>query len=226
MWKEKYSAEEKIAMVEEILAGKATCKGVAVRLGVQFSAVRMWVSKYTSMGVGSFYEQNTVRHYSKELKEKAVQEYLAGEGSYRELCEKYQIKSTTELRKWVKSYNSYGVIKSSSIPGGNIMTKGRKTTFDERVEIVEYCIAHDRNYAETAEKYGISYQQARNYTVKYENGGVEALQDRRGKPKPEESMTELDRLRAENKILRAEKERIQMEVDFLKKLDEIERRRG
>ena len=33
------------------------------------------------------------------------------------------------------------------------MTKGRKTTFDERVEIVQYCISHDCNYAETAEKF-------------------------------------------------------------------------
>ena len=30
------------------------------------------------------------------------------------------------------------------------MTKGRKTSFDERVEVVQYCIAHDHNYAETA----------------------------------------------------------------------------
>ena len=29
------------------------------------------------------------------------------------------------------------------------MTTGRKTTFDERIEIVQYCIAHDHNYAET-----------------------------------------------------------------------------
>lgn len=29
------------------------------------------------------------------------------------------------------------------------MTQGRKTTFDARVEIVQYCIAHDHNYAET-----------------------------------------------------------------------------
>ena len=48
------------------------------------------------------------------------------------------------------------------------MTKGRKTTFDERVEIVQYCIAHDHNYAKTSEQFGISYQQARNYTIKYE----------------------------------------------------------
>lgn len=31
------------------------------------------------------------------------------------------------------------------------MTNGRKTTFDERVEIVQYCISHAHNYAETAE---------------------------------------------------------------------------
>ena len=106
------------------------------------------------------------------------------------------------------------------------MTRGRKTTFDERVEIVQYCIAHDHNYAETAAKYNISYQQARNYTVKYEAGGIEALRDRRGRVKPMDELSELEKLRAENKILRAEKERAEMEVSFLKKLDEIERRRG
>ena len=106
------------------------------------------------------------------------------------------------------------------------MTRGRKTTFDERVEIVQYCIAHDRNYAETAKEYRISYQQARSYTVKYEAGGVEALQDRRGRSKAIEEMSEVERLRAENRLLRAEKERAEMEGSFLKKLDELERRRG
>ena len=33
------------------------------------------------------------------------------------------------------------------------MTKGRKTTFEERLEIVQYCIAHDRNSAQTAEQF-------------------------------------------------------------------------
>lgn len=106
------------------------------------------------------------------------------------------------------------------------MTKGRKTTFDERVEIVQYCIAHDHNYAETASRYSVSYQQARNYTVKYEAGGVEALRDRRGRTKPFDEMSELEKLRAENRILRAEKERAEMEALFLKKLDEIERGLG
>ena len=96
------------------------------------------------------------------------------------------------------------------------MTKGRKTTFDERVEIVQYCISHNNNYAETAEKYQVSYQQARNYTVKYESDGIEALQDKRGKRKCPNDMSELEQLRAEVKILNAEKERAEMEASFLK----------
>lgn len=106
------------------------------------------------------------------------------------------------------------------------MTKGRKTTFDERVEIVQYCIAQAHNYAETAEKYQVPYQQARNYTIKYESGGVGALKDKRGKRKTQDQMSELEVLRAENKLLKAEKRQAEMEISFLKKLEEIERRRG
>ena len=82
------------------------------------------------------------------------------------------------------------------------------------------------NSHDVAEKFGISYQQARNYTIKYEEKGVEGLQDRRGKRKSQDEMDELEKLRAEVKILRAEKERAEMEISFLKKLEEIERRRS
>ena len=43
--------------------------------------------------------------------------------------------------------------------------------------------------------------------LKYEAGGVDALQDRRGKRKSEDMMSELERLRAEVKLLKAEKKR-------------------
>ena len=41
-----------------------------------------------------------------------------------------------------------------------------------------------------------------------------------------DKLSELERLRAEVKLLKAQKERAEMEVSFLKKLEEIERRRG
>lgn len=105
------------------------------------------------------------------------------------------------------------------------MTNSRKTTFDERVEIVKYCIEHQYNYTETAQKYQVSYQQVYSWTSKYESRGVEVLKDRRGKRKDENEMSELEKLKAQNKLLEAENRRKQMEIDFLKKLNEIERRR-
>ena len=106
------------------------------------------------------------------------------------------------------------------------MTKGNRTTLEQRIEIAEDCLAHGRNYKETAEKYQVSYQQVRNYTLKYEEKGIEGLRDRRGRRKPEEEMNEMEKLRAENRMLRAEKRYLETENRLLKKLEELERRRG
>lgn len=221
----KISDEDKIYYCKQYLEGKLSQGQIARSLQVNKISVQRWIMKYESMGADAFTNFKHKR-YSSELKEQAVQEYLAGNGSLMGLCKKYGIHSPTQLSRWILKYNGHEELKSSGTGGKLIMTKGRKTTFDERIEIVQYCIAHDHNYAETAEKYQVSYQQARNYTVKYESEGVEALRDNRGKRKSPDAMTELEKLRAEVKILRAEKERAEMEIAFLKKLEEIERRWG
>ena len=216
---------EKLLTVHLILDGKETQHHAADRLGISTASIQQWICIYKSDGEGAF-QATANKRYSKELKEQAVLDYLGGRGSQQEICQRYGIRSRSKLQNWIKKYNGHEELKASGTGGIAIMTKGRKTTFDERVEIVQYCISHDHNYAETSTKFGVSYQQARNYTVKYEAGGVEALQDRRGRTKPVEEMSELEKLRAENRILRAEKEQAEMEASFLKKLDEIERRRG
>lgn len=38
------------------------------------------------------------------------------------------------------------------------MKKGRKTTQEERAEIVAFCIENDKDYALTMEKFDVSYQ--------------------------------------------------------------------
>ena len=223
--KVKYSAEEKISAINEALYGKTSLNVIAERLGVHIESLRQWIAKYEAMGTDAFLTSHN-KHYSMAEKEKAVVAYLSGEGSLLATCKKYKIHSTAQLRQWIKKYNSHEELKDSGTGGIVIMTKGRKTSFEERVEIASYCISHNHNYAETAGKFEISYQQARNYTVKYEKDGVSALQDNRGKRKSEDSLTEIERLRAELKLEKAKRQKAEMEASFLKKLDEIERRRG
>ena len=98
--------------------------------------------------------------YSVELKLQAVQEYLRGGGSYETLKEKYKLRSSTQLKNWVMWYNGHKEFKERTGAGTEVyMTKGRKTTLEERIEIVGYCIEHGKDYLATIEKYGISYQQ-------------------------------------------------------------------
>lgn len=225
MLKKSISAQDKISAVKLYSEGNISQHKLAQQMGVSLTTVQQWIRNYESMGAEAFLMKN-YKSYSKELKLQAVQDYLDGQGSLNDICKKYKIRAISKLENWIKKYNGHEELKSSGTGGNIIMTKGRKTTFEERVEIVQYCIAHDHNYFEASAKYKVSYQQARNYTVKYESGGVEALKDNRGKRKNPDEMNELEKLRAEVKILRAEKERAEMEASFLKKLDEIERRRG
>ena len=220
-----FSPEEKIRLVKLVLEEHRSINSVSQRANIGKTTIRGWISNYQSIGIEAFYKKGWTKRTSEE-KQAAVTDYLSGLGSIQDICKKYKISDTHTLRNWISMYNGHKELKASGTGGSSLMTKGRKTTFEERIEIVQYCIAHNHNYAKTSEKYQVSYQQARNYTVKYEAGGIDALRDNRGKRKEPNELSELERLRAEVKILKAQKERAEMEVSFLKKLEEIERRRG
>ena len=104
------------------------------------------------------------------------------------------------------------------------MTKGRKTTPEERLAIVEDHIRNGSNYAETARKFNVSYGQVYQWVQKYKDKGLDGLKDNRGRTKPESEMTELEKLRAENRMLEARNKRLETENAVLKKLEEIEGR--
>ena len=160
--------------------------------------------------------------YSKEMKLQAVKDYLNGEGSYETLKEKYKLRSSTQLKNWVMWYNGHKEFKERSSAKGEIyMTKGRKTTQEERAEIVAFCIEHGKDYGLTVETFKVSYQQIYTWVKKYEEKGVDGLTDRRGKAKPENELTEEDRLRQENKILQAKIKDQEIEIALLKKLREL-----
>jgi len=224
-YKAKISGTEKIATIEKYLRGENSLRHFANLLDVTHQSIQQWLQTYQSLGPNALLNPSKKTTYSKELKTLIANDYLAGGGSHMEICKKYGIKSTRTLRDWIFEHNGHEKSKTSVIGGTPIMTKGRATTYDERVEIVKYCIEHQNNFAETAHKFQVSYQQIYSWTNKYYTNGVGELQDRRGKNKSEDNMSEVEKLRAQNKLLGAENIRKQMEIDLLKKLEELERGR-
>lgn len=223
--KAKVNFDIKVKSVELYLSGVGSYESISNKISVSACSLRSWVRIYQSFGPSALLEVHKNSSYSSEIKVSAVLDYLGGKGSLHDIQLKYGLKSHTQLCRWIKQYNSHEKLKSS-YTGGKLMTNGRKTTFDERVEIVKHCIENNRNYTATAAHFKVSYQQIYSWVQKYDRNGVEALQDNRGKAKPEAQMSELERLRAQNKLLEAENKRKQMEIDFLKKLEEMERRRS
>ena len=162
------------------------------------------------------------KKYSAELKMQAVRSYLNGEGGLRVICKKYGISDKHVLQNWILWYNGHGKFKERSSAKGEIyMTKGRKTTQEERAEIVAFCIEHNKDYGLTVETYNVSYQQIYAWVRKYEEGGVDKLRDNRGRTKPVEEMTEVEKLKAEMKILEAKNRQLEIENEFIKKLQEL-----
>ena len=105
------------------------------------------------------------------------------------------------------------------------MAKSRATSIEEREEIVQYCISQDKNYLETAAKYQVSYAQVYNWVKKYEQQGLSGLEDRRGKRKPEEALTELELAKRKIKELENQLLMAKIKNDLLKKVKELEGRR-
>ncbi|MBR5219584.1 MAG: transposase [Clostridia bacterium] len=162
------------------------------------------------------------KKYSAELKIAAVKSYLAGEGGLRIISKRYGISDHSILRDWILWYNGHREFKERTSTKGEIyMTKGRKTTQEERAEIVAFCIEHNKDYGLTVETYHVSYQQIYVWVRKYEEGGVDKLKDNRGRTKPIEEMTEIEKLKAEMKILQAKNRQLEIENAFIKKLQEL-----
>ncbi|ARF67951.1 hypothetical protein B7C51_09110 [Paenibacillus larvae subsp. pulvifaciens] len=69
------------------------------------------------------------------------------------------------------------------------MTKGRPTTWEERIQIVLYCLENAKDFQLAAQTYGVSYQQVYQWVQKYEDGGDEALGDKRGRNKAETELS-------------------------------------
>ena len=226
----KYSAELKIAACEDYLSGKFSNREICEKYGIHFnerkhtSELNKWIRLYMNNGETAFIHKKGNDTYSASFKEKVVQDYLEGKGSFVALTAKYNIRGNDTIRQWVLLYNANRELKDYCPNREVYMADARrKTTIEERKEIVKYCIEHGRNYKDTASIYDVSYSQVYSWVKKYDSNGDEGLTDKRGRHKSDTEVDELERLRRENARLKRQLQEKDMLAELLKKVQEFER---
>ena len=224
MPKSKHTPEFRARVAQEYLGGLGSIKSLANTYNIGYSTLKEWIYKYRIHGISAFISGNGNRKYPKELKIRCVEAVLSGEGSVDDILAKYNISSRYILRNWIMEYNANRELKDYDPKREVYMAEAkRKTSLEERKEIVDYCINHNRNYKNTATKYDVSYSQVYSWVKKYDKNGEIGLADRRGHHKTDAEVDELERLRRENLRLKRQLEEKDMLVELLKKVKEFER---
>ena len=221
--KSKIDPTEKIKIVERLLADEISVSEAARLTDVERASIRRWRNLYLADGPTALMAQRNNKVYSQELKLQAVHEYLDGKSSQADIVQKYHLRSSRQLHDWINVYTTHGEIKSRGSGGGSYMRKARQTTPEERLEIVQDCLANDKNYGAMALKYNCSYQQVRNWVLRYEKMGSAGLEDRRGRRAgTQPARTPEEELRDKIAELEQRNRDLQMENDLLKKVRELE----
>jgi transposase len=221
----KYSAAEKLSILQEVEMGETTLLDIAKKYEINRSSLINWRHRYELYGYNGLEIRTHNKSYSAELKIQAVRDYLSGNYSQHEIIDKYKISSFTQIRNWIKRHNSHSSFKSNEGGRTHTMTHGRSTNWKERIDIVLYCLSHNYDYQNTSQNHQVSYQQVYQWVKKYEDGGENTLKDGRGRKKALEELSEADKQRLDMKKLEYENERLRAENALLKKLQELERGR-
>ena len=225
--KNKYSKEIKVKVIKDYKKGTKSLAEICNELNCDRIAFLNWLHMFDSYGESIFDDKTSNNSYTKDFKEKVVKEYLDGKGSLREIQVKYKILSPDTLRKWILKYNN-GIILTDYKPMSEVYTmKSRKTSYEERIEIVNYCMSNDYDYKSTANKYNVPYSQVYTWVKKVKENGYGALEPQKKGPKQKnviQPKTPEDILELENERLRRENERLQIELEVLKKKHRLKKR--
>lgn len=195
-----YPPELKLRLVEEYFSSNSAPVLESEEYSIPNDTFRDWVMRYKALGPSVFFSSSSAP-YPHELRLAACREYMEGECSLRDVVVKCGLKNITTLRRWLRYYNSSEGFISHEPSEDSSMTSARKTTYDERLEIVLWCMDHDEDYNACSRKFSVSYYQVYSWVKKYKRKGPKGLEDRRGKGKLPEDMTEIDILKAENRRL-------------------------
>lgn len=144
--------------------------------------------------------------YDEGFKQNVVNAYLAGEGGYASLANRFGIRSKTNIRKWVSAFLQFG--KQGLTP------KKACTNYPVqfKLDVLNYRERTGDSLEEVARKFGITEPPLiLNWLSKWQNEGIEGLSKSKGRPsmsnkpkKNEKKLTKEEQLLKEIELLRAE----------------------
>ena len=104
---------KKLEAVEKYKRGEGSLGSIAREYGVKKCSFQQWLANYEAMGPSGLATVHTNSKYSSEIKNAAVKAYLQGEGSHKEICKRYQIRSRTQLQNWITLYNGHKDLRAT-----------------------------------------------------------------------------------------------------------------
>ena len=156
--------------------------------------------------------------YNEELKLKVVLDYLHGTLGYPSIAKKYQVKSESQIKRWVRAYKEFG--------RKGLAMKKKKATYSVqfKVDVLHFMKQTGASYQDTAIRFQMNNPTLiANWNRKFLQQGIEGLEEKaKGRPsmskkpklisiKQEKEMSREEQLERENELLR-------LEVAYLKKL--------
>lgn len=92
----------------------------------------------------------------------AVKDYQAGVTG-QEVLQKYDIWSISQLKQWSIQYNNAELQTTSR---KRVRKMGRKVSFEEKKQIVQWIIDHDNDYQPAKIQFDVSYQRVYSWVRK------------------------------------------------------------
>lgn len=215
--------EEKEFLIQECLSGRLRMREAARRAGVGHSTMHFWISRYRSEGRLALEEDGNQckRSYTPEVRQKAVEEYLSGQGSSMAIAETYKLRSGNLVLEWVKEYDRHREQPNGT---GGVDMANRTYTQEEKLRAVVAHLERGQSISEVAKAYELPAQQVRSWVKKYQARGFAGLEDRRGKRLARQTPRDQEEaLRIENARLQEENELLRLELYLRKKLEELGR---
>ncbi|WP_025021557.1 helix-turn-helix domain containing protein, partial [Ligilactobacillus equi] len=159
--KPKFNSAQKLSILKE--AKEKGIYEISKKYSIDKKTIQQWCLLYKYQGIEGLKSKRTNQSYSLSFKISLVTAFMESGDSLMNFAIKNGLKSHRQLYNWIKRYNE-GTLKAYQPRKRDLnLTKKRnstrKTTFEERLEIIEFLIKHDINYHRTAEKYDVSYAQ-------------------------------------------------------------------